>query len=533
MRLSRAFQIASWRRLSHGTIRLTRLNIYSGLYLEYRRARVLIDPSKILSSVATALAPDLILVSHESMDHFDAELCLKLLEKEKTYLIGSWGVIIALTSQLPADDPKWSRIYPGIPGTSFKFGDLVINIEESLHCEYAVPILFEIQDRSTGFRILDAVDSEITSRMTNGEISPRPDIFVVPLGIALAANAAEAWKMVELLRPQLIFANHYTDQQDEFIALAGKQYREDKLVILKWYEGVTLAGPDPKFEATPEVSLRDSSIYPDLAGLPVEWINEPPSEKAILAKLGEAIEPESTSTILYFLAWNSLLGEGTTESLNALEKVRDRCLTASDERLTAAFLLAFGATASAVDPTVSPALAPLRRSLTPENAYIGYWVLESWGRASKNQQIKSQAIGLFEETIADEQLFAVVGIRRKLMWEAHRMVEFGYTWPGLSTILLNSHTDQNPDVRLLAYKIFPLCHQVLKDKGAFLADGLGDNHEDVLEWAVIAHIELFDLLGPKEREYVRSKLPEILMHCNYHVRDKANILAELLWGDKG
>ncbi len=91
MKMSNFFAFDRRPPVAPGTVRLTRLNIYSALYIEWRQIRVLVDPSYILPEVALELCPDVILVSHESMDHFDVELCLKLLLKREAILIGSWG----------------------------------------------------------------------------------------------------------------------------------------------------------------------------------------------------------------------------------------------------------------------------------------------------------------------------------------------------------------------------------------------------------------------------------------------------------
>ena len=95
-----AFRFASRAAPTAGQLRITRLNIYSGLYLEWARVRMAIDPSKIIPDLVPQLEPDIVLVSHESMDHFDAEVCLRWLRNGRTVLLGSWGTIAALAGVL-------------------------------------------------------------------------------------------------------------------------------------------------------------------------------------------------------------------------------------------------------------------------------------------------------------------------------------------------------------------------------------------------------------------------------------------------
>lgn len=514
-----------------GTVRLTRLNIYSALYIESRQARILVDPSKVLPEVAAHLRPDLILVSHESMDHFDAAVCLELLRKGDTVLIGSWGVVIALVAHLPPDASEWARIYPGIPGMSYQLGDVVVNIEASQHCEYAAPVLFDIADVSTGFRILDLVDSEITSRMREGAIAPAPDILVVPLGIALAATPAVAWEMVELFRPSVIFANHFTTEGEEFRTLSSGRYDAEHLILPEWYEGANLPGPEMRLDPKPEITVFDPSANPDLDRLLPGWIAQPPSEEEILEQLDRDLAPASISTALYFLALSSCRGQSTLRSAAFLQGALEPILAGADRRLAAAFLLAFGATAGNVagaEGTME--LARLKDHLSPVDDFVDYWILEAWGRAAANPQLAEQVESLIEGVTSDEKLFGVVGVRRKLMWEVHRLVEAGRFWPAVNRILEQGRLDSNPDVRLLTYKILLECFDRVAESSTILAAGLADEHEDVLEWAVIAHIHLFDRLDPANRRDAGQRLPALLTHSNFHVRSRANVLAELCGG---
>lgn len=529
MERSHIFGVDGWPELPAGSVRLTRLNIYAGLYIEFAHARILVDPSKILPHVAAELEPDLILVSHESMDHFDPMVCRRLLQRKSTILIGSWGAVLSLTDHLAPDDPTWERVFVGVPGTSFHLGDLVVHVEAARHCEYPVPIFFDIGDAVSGFRILDAVDSEITPRMERGDIPAGPDILVVPVGIALAASPAVAWKMVGLLQPTVVFANHLTSEADEFRASAPVRYDDETLIVLEWYEGVTLRGPDPRFTPSPRISVREPAAYPHVAPVLPGWVAAPPPEGVILDRL-EAGDPDtlSLSTGLYFLAWSAVRGDSSARAVEFLDGLRARVFSSGEEELAAAFLLALGAAVGGTPGAGAQVdIGSLKALMSPDQPYIDYWVLECWGRCAKSPVVRDVVTGLLDEVVSNESLYDVVAVRRKLMWEVNRLVEYGHVWPALSALLMDGRLDGNPDVRLLTYKVLSRCHSAVTGVPELLAAGLADGHEDVLEWAVLCHIHLFDALEPASRREVATRLPSLLAHSNYHVRERANALTEL------
>lgn len=531
MEISHAFVMGCLPSLEPGKMRLTRLNIYSALYIEFARTRVLVDPSYVLPEIAQELRPDIILVSHEFMDHFDAKLCLALLSRLETVLIGSWGVVAALAGEIGVDDKRWQRIHVGIPGAIFEFADLVVKIEQAQHCEYAVPIFFDLVDANTGFRILNAIDSEITPAMENGSIAADPDIFVVPLGIAWAASPATAWQMVKLLRPRAVFASYFTKEADEFRTLARARYGDDqKLLVPDWYRGVTLAGPDPAFAAEPVAWMVDPALYPGLERLlPAGIYHLPRQEESIVEPLSAgATNAQSLSTALYFLACAALLGCVTLRSVDALEGLRERVLSSGDERLIAAYLLALGTTAGAVAGAEKKISLPyFKRLMSPARSFLDYWILEAWGRAARNPAFRDCVVELLEEVAASKTLSEVVGVRRKLSWEIFHLVELGYLWPGLAGMLEKTRDDGNPDVRLLTYKTLARCYAAVPSGPALLSAGLMDEHEDVLDWALRAHIQLFDVLEEANLRDLSSRLPALLARSNFHVRQKASVLAEL------
>jgi L-ascorbate metabolism protein UlaG (beta-lactamase superfamily) len=574
MDISQAFSMAGRPEVPPGKLRLTRLNIYSGVYIEFARTRVLVDPSYVLPEIVPELRPDLILVSHESMDHFDPELCLSLLTNPQTELIGSWGVITALCGQLDPADPRWSRIHAGIPGAAFDFGDLSVKVELAQHCEYAVPVFFDLRDAQSGFRILDAIDTEITPAMTCGEVAPEPDLLIVPVGIAKAASPANAWEMVQLLGPHLVLASHFTTQAAEFRALAPAAYsaarvkraalpgqaetaqfapgngstcalleadnggtslmlEPERLIVPEWFGGVTISGPDPEFRTPPLIRLAEPEAYSRLnALLPAGLYHLPWNEEVVLEQLHDAgSHPASLSTGLYFLTATALRSRSTLRSIDALVRIREFVLASGDEPLIAAYLLALGAAAGAVSGSERKVdLAGLKALMSPDRSYLDYWVLEAWGRAAGNPAFRECVAHWLEEVASDPELSMVVGVRRKLSWEVYRLVEAGYLWPGLPALLERGQLDSNPDVRLLTYKTLVLCYADVAAGPDILAAGLVDEHEDVLEWALRAHIQLFHELKPENRDAVAARVRELLVYPNFHVRRRANALMELCGG---
>jgi hypothetical protein len=107
-------------------------------------------------------------------------------------------------------------------------------------------------------------------------------------------------------------------------------------------------------------------------------------------------------------------------------------------------------------------------------------------------------------------------------------VRAGVAWPDIPSLLARALGDENPDVRLLAYRILPLVDSAPGARRPLLQAGLSDGHEDVLEEAVAAHITLFDHLTDGELEAARTHLSDLQRSQTYHVRERANALAELL-----
>ena len=244
----------------------------------------------------------------------------------------------------------------------------------------------------------------------------------------------------------------------------------------------------------------------------------------------ESLDALSLSTALYFMAWAALRGRATLRAVNVLEDARERLISFGDDRLIAAYLLAFGATAGAVSGAEAKVdLASLKALLSSERLYIDYWVLEAWGRAARNPALGETVIRLLEDVSASN-LGDSVAVRRKLSWEVYRLVEGGYSWPGLNAFLEKGLDDTNPDVRLLTYKTLVQCYSAVPSGPAILSAGLADEHEDVREWALRAHICLFNVLETANRSELSASLPALLMHPNYHIRGKAVALAELCKG---
>jgi hypothetical protein len=367
--------------------------------------------------------------------------------------------------------------------------------------------------------------------------------------------------MVQLLRPYVVFASHFTTQADEFRALAPAGYGASRafcatqggsvssrdpdvggtsstaegrrLIFADWFGGVTIAGPDPAFRPGPLVWLTEPAAYPGLTALlPAGIYHLPWNEDIILEQLkGACANPKSLSTAFYFLTCSALRCRATLRAIDALEEVRVQVLSSGDEPLIAAYLLALGATAGAVAGSeLKVDITSLKRLMSAERSYIDYWVLEAWGRAAMNPPFRERVAGSLEEVAASPDLSAVVGVRRKLSWEVYRLVEAGYLWQGLPGLLEKGRLDNNPDVRLLTYKTLVRCYAAIPSGPAILSAGLVDEHEDVLEWALRAHIELFDVLEPENRNAMTARLPALRTYPNYHVRQRANALTELCGG---
>lgn len=525
MRAPGLFHIQHRPPIASGQLRLTRLNIYSGLYLEWARCRVLIDPAKVPLQAAPHLHPDLILVSHESMDHFDASQCARLLEDPHRHLIGSWAVVLAFADHLSPDDVRWARILPGIPGHCYQVGDLAIAVHRSIHCEYAAPLIFEITDATSGFRLVDAIDTAITPEMQTGAVRPRPDLLIAPAGIALGVSPETAWEMTRLLDPRIVIASHLTRERAQFVALASDRPSSTEQVFApEWHEAVILDAGDPHVPSPAQVRVTATSRALES----ITAITDATAIPSLLDLLDTTSDRDVLVHGLYAVSCALRCGHPTSRVNVVLRSLRERVLAAEDEPLLAAWLLAWGVCLRASEDAAAADLDDVAHLLSPQRAYVGYWVLECWGRAGGNPRLADSSRARLAAVAADAALWNTVGLRRKVMWEVERLVRSNTSWPGLPALLRHALSDANPDVRLLAFRILPLIEVPPVERWTLLGAGLSDPHEDVLEEAIAAHIALFHTLTDDERNAARARRSLLETGPTFQVRERANVLAEML-----
>lgn len=521
------FQILHRPPVPIGQLRLTRLNIYSGLYLEWPRARVLIDPAKVPLQAAAAIDPDLILVSHESMDHFDPAYCATLLADPRRRLLGSWAVVLAFSDHLRPDDPRWKQILPAVERHRYEVGDLTVDVHQSIHCEYAAPVIFEITDRTSGFRVVDAIDTAITPEMSNGAIRPRPDLLIAPSGIALGVSADTAWQMTRQLDPVAVMASHFTRERAAFVAQAATRPSTTARVHAPdWHDSIVVdGGGDPQIAGDAGVRVTaPSHVFTEITA-PTQ---APPNSARLLDIAGATTDPDVLPHALYALSCALARGRTTPDVKGVLASVGDRVLGGNDERLMAAWLLAWGLCLRVSADATAADLDRVASLLSPDRPFLGYWVLECWGRASGNPQLAAAGQSRLAAAAANRALWDTVGIRRKLMWEIERLVRADAPWPGIAALLTRAMADANPDVRLIAFRILPIVEVPAPDRRALLREGLWDPHEDVLEEAIAAHIALFHTLTELERQTARDRRPLLEEGPTFQVRERANVLAEML-----
>jgi hypothetical protein len=257
---------------------------------------------------------------------------------------------------------------------------------------------------------------------------------------------------------------------------------------------------------------------------------------ALLPLIRSAETPEVRAHLLYALTWALARGGDVGDVKPGLAALSDEVQASGSEPLMAAWLLAWGVCLRC-DPGARPEdLDRVRHLLSPADPYISYWVLECWGRAALNPRLTVHGVNRLREIVGDPRLWVSVSVRRKLMWEVERLVRTGLEWPDIARLLADALADANPDVRLLAFRMLPIVNLSPRDRHALLGTGLTDPHEDVLEEAVAAHIAMFDRLTGDELRTVGERLSALRSGPTYHVRERANALAELLhtrdeWAD--
>ena len=96
---------------------IKRYNIYSGMDINFQNVSICIDPAKITPKDFQSLAPDIILISHESMDHMDPIQVYQLQKKKNCKVYCNIAAAVDLIQYYPQDTEFIDSINVMLPGS--------------------------------------------------------------------------------------------------------------------------------------------------------------------------------------------------------------------------------------------------------------------------------------------------------------------------------------------------------------------------------------------------------------------------------
>ena len=215
------------------SVTIQRYNIYSGLSVKYGSVELCFDPAKICKQDLYNINPDFIFISHESMDHLDPFQVYVLQKKKNCDVFCSIAAAADLVQFFPNDTDFKEHIHALIPGSYVTTEKFVIEAEKSIHCDYMMPIVIKITDRSTKISILHCFDSFLSGNIV--ELSKNTDIAIVPLGIAKGISGTECLSFIDSLHSRYFVTNHFKSRKElnDFRTITDNH---DKCFYVDWNE---------------------------------------------------------------------------------------------------------------------------------------------------------------------------------------------------------------------------------------------------------------------------------------------------------
>ncbi|RDE09656.1 MBL fold metallo-hydrolase [Pelagibacterium lacus] len=205
---------------------------HASLVLETPSGTVYVDPVGSAGLYAHLAAPDLILITHEHGDHFDAGT-LEGIAGEDTEIIANPAVFAMLAEPLAARARQLAN------GESDSFGEIAIAAIPAYNTTED-RLQYHPQGRDNGYvltigdrRIYIAGDTEDIA-----EMRALSDIFIafVPMNLPFTMTEAQAASGVAAFAPAFVYPYHYNDSDlDLFATLLAEETDATEVVRGEWY----------------------------------------------------------------------------------------------------------------------------------------------------------------------------------------------------------------------------------------------------------------------------------------------------------
>ncbi|WP_455950086.1 MBL fold metallo-hydrolase [Eubacterium sp.] len=537
-------------------ILVRRYNIYSGLEVKTEEVSICVDPAKIMPDILTQLEPDIILISHESMDHLDPVQVYYLQKKRNAKIFCSIAVAVDLQQYYSGDIDFIDSIQVMLPGSIEIYKNVMIFAEKSLHCDYMLPLIFKMVFKKSKISIIHCIDSLITEKLIG--LTNSSSIGIIPLGIAKGIDSDSGIEFMTKLDCSVFIPNHYTNQLERCIEKINELDLEKRLnskfIPLEWNQYCEINESDLSKERI-DIELKEISNIEDIiiklkSGKNLEnnllnLIHQLNCQKGniiekrllnLLIDIFDKGEKNIKAIVLMIFTIITLYDSFVLEE-DVLTKIRKELVLLSNQNrddLKASILFFLGVYSQQsqrirfVDEVFENA--------NDKNEYITYWVVECLGRmAVSRDKINRKAVKYLEKIVEKKSIYNSLVVRRKIFWEFMRISKFQ---PSASSMFIKLYegglTDFNPDVRLLAIIcIGYLCRtniDIEKDLLDKMSNLFRDEEDDVRETYayVIKYVYAY---YPNEVKTYKDKILALTKDINIHVKIAAKETMKKIGGD--
>jgi L-ascorbate metabolism protein UlaG (beta-lactamase superfamily) len=205
----------------------------SGFIIRSPSKTVLIDPAGMLKSdEVTALKTlDLILFTHDHMDHFSSGKTEDLFKATAAPILAEAKVASKLKGKIPAD-----KLLSAEPGKNYRFGEVNVAAIQGIH---RGPIML-YQMKMDGITVFHGGDSGYVN------LKDYPSqVAIVPVGgMSPTASPENAYKMVADVTPDFAIAMHGSDKQkQEFKQKVKQSMPQTEVLIMAPFTSKTVTVP--------------------------------------------------------------------------------------------------------------------------------------------------------------------------------------------------------------------------------------------------------------------------------------------------
>lgn len=214
--------------VAKGKVALTVFNNYSGVIIRTPSTTLIFDPIDI--DVADVDQADIMVITHEHYDHFEAGIATQLQKKTNATVVTTPFVASQLKG-VPSNMVKAFRA-----GDSASIDGVNITAEHSEHPGNK-PLTFLVASED-GIKVYHSSDSQPFKDMAKIGEKHKPDVAFCTVGIAPGTSPRSGVEVAKLVKPKVAIPYH-TDRSkslEDFAEILGKEKPDIKTKIIRKFE---------------------------------------------------------------------------------------------------------------------------------------------------------------------------------------------------------------------------------------------------------------------------------------------------------